>query len=247
MVHHYWYHNWHDQVAPLDPSPMVKMYKAVLKRAGFKPIVVHCSAGVGRTSTFVGIHFAYCMILDDPNVGMVDILKKLRKMRLGSIQSQLQYVFLVCCLIQLFIDEKYIKRDDLFEILLKKYSDVTKKVTNVIEAQENQKKKQEERELRKQEERERKEEQKEKEREERREKEKEEARKKASEVPSKGKKADKETPSKNTKKASDGKELPSKLSKNREKDAKKEEPTMNEAKTNDKKSVFGKSVGVLVF
>ncbi|CAL2029135.1 unnamed protein product [Caenorhabditis brenneri] len=132
LVHHYWYYDWHDQVAPLDPVPMIKLYKAVLKKSASKPIVVHCSAGVGRTSTFVGIHLGSVMIRESSSVEMVEILKRLRKMRLGSIQSQLQYVFLIVLIITLFIEDKIIKKDELFESLLNKYVGVTKKVTAAI-------------------------------------------------------------------------------------------------------------------
>ncbi|PIC43346.1 hypothetical protein B9Z55_004123 [Caenorhabditis nigoni] len=142
LVHHYWYHDWHDQVAPLDPAPMIKMYKAVIKKAGSKPIVVHCSAGVGRTATFVGIHLGQVMVRENASVEMVDILKRLRKMRLGAIQSQLQYVYLIILIIHLFIENKIVKRDELFETLLKKYADVTRKVTKAIMDEEERKQRQ---------------------------------------------------------------------------------------------------------
>ncbi|UMM15683.1 hypothetical protein L5515_013024 [Caenorhabditis briggsae] len=41
-------------------------------------------------------------------------------MRLGAIQSQLQYVYLIILIIHLFIENKIVKLDDLFETLLKK-------------------------------------------------------------------------------------------------------------------------------
>ncbi|CAI2312486.1 unnamed protein product [Caenorhabditis sp. 36 PRJEB53466] len=140
LVHHYWYHDWHDQVAPLDPIPMIRLYKGALKKSNGKPMVVHCSAGVGRTSTFIGIHLAAVMIRENACLEMIEVLKRLRKMRLGSIQSQLQYVFLIVCIIQLFIEEKYIKKDASFESLLKKYADVTRKVTEAIVQEEERKK-----------------------------------------------------------------------------------------------------------
>ncbi|CAI5445206.1 unnamed protein product [Caenorhabditis angaria] len=93
-VHHFWYYDWHDQIAPLDPSPMIKLYKMALQTANGSPIVVHCSAGVGRTATFVGIHLGAEMIKVDPTVDFQNVMKSLRQMRLGAIQSQLQYIFL---------------------------------------------------------------------------------------------------------------------------------------------------------
>uniref|UniRef100_A0A1I7T4A2 Protein-tyrosine phosphatase n=1 Tax=Caenorhabditis tropicalis TaxID=1561998 RepID=A0A1I7T4A2_9PELO len=159
IVHHFWYYDWHDQIAPLDPAPMIKMYKAVLKKTNGKPIVVHCSAGVGRTATFVGIHFGCTTIRENPSIDMVEILKRLRKMRLGSIQSQLQFIFLIVLIIQCFIEDKIIKKDAQFDLLLKKYGDVTKRVTRAILDEEERKKSQ----LKKEEDREAKEREKEKE------------------------------------------------------------------------------------
>ncbi|CAB3406563.1 unnamed protein product [Caenorhabditis bovis] len=132
-VHHYWYHDWHDHVAPLDPIRIIRMHKSAIENAKFGPITVHCSAGVGRTSTYIGIHYAVEQIKINPKTTMVDILKSLRKMRYGSIQSQLQYVFLHICVIQLLIVDGIIKREHSFDEFLKKYENITKKVMTAID------------------------------------------------------------------------------------------------------------------
>lgn len=47
--------NWPDQLAPVDAKPMLNLYKWVKKiNPKGSTILVHCSAGVGRTATFVG-------------------------------------------------------------------------------------------------------------------------------------------------------------------------------------------------
>lgn len=87
------------------------------------------------------------MIRENSSVDMVEILKRLRTMRLGAVQSQLQYVYLVVLMIELFIDDKIIKRNANYESLLKKYADVTRKVTAAImeeEEKRRQRKKREE-------------------------------------------------------------------------------------------------------
>ncbi|EFO84665.1 hypothetical protein GCK72_001263 [Caenorhabditis remanei] len=184
-VRHYWYYDWRDQVAPLDTAPLRKLYKAVLEKSDSKPIVVHCSAGVGRTATFIGIHLAYVMIRESPAVEMVDVMKRLRKMRLGAIQSQLQYVFLIMCLLGIFIEEKVYRPDKLYEGFQQRYSDVTRKVTKAIMEEEKQKQDQQ----KKEEEREEKEREKEKEWEKNRDREREKAKEKRDD-----KKDDREAP-----------------------------------------------------
>ena len=65
------------------------------------PIVVHCSAGVGRTGTFICI---YCLNKEirrqiDENAkeiqfNIFNLVRKLKEMRLFSVQTYLQYVFI---------------------------------------------------------------------------------------------------------------------------------------------------------
>ena len=48
---------WADLTAPEDTKIMLDMVQAVraISRAN-EPILVHCSAGVGRTGTFIGVY-----------------------------------------------------------------------------------------------------------------------------------------------------------------------------------------------
>uniref|UniRef100_A0AC34R5U1 Protein tyrosine phosphatase n=1 Tax=Panagrolaimus sp. JU765 TaxID=591449 RepID=A0AC34R5U1_9BILA len=59
-----------------------------------RPIVVHCSAGIGRTGTFVGLEYANERLKSNEKLGLSDIMKELRQHRLQSIQSHLQYLYL---------------------------------------------------------------------------------------------------------------------------------------------------------
>ena len=128
---------------------------------------------------------AYVMIRESPAVEMVDVMKRLRKMRLGAIQSQLQYVFLIMCLLGIFIEEKVYRPDKLYEGFQQRYSDVTRKVTKAIMEEEKQKQDQQ----KKEEEREEKEREKEKEWEKNRDTEREKAKEKRDD-----KKDDREAP-----------------------------------------------------
>ncbi|VDM85232.1 unnamed protein product, partial [Strongylus vulgaris] len=68
------------------------------------PITVHCSAGIGRTATFVGIDYASQKIRKDGNISMTDVLKELRHQRLHAIQSPIQYTFLHICILEMFLE-----------------------------------------------------------------------------------------------------------------------------------------------
>ena len=50
-----------------------------------KPLVVHCAAGKGRTGTILAAY-----LLKQDNISAQDAIKKIRKLRPGSIQSKIQ-------------------------------------------------------------------------------------------------------------------------------------------------------------
>ena len=91
-VTHYHYTSWPDFGNPPTDSflEMTRTVGATLKE---KPIVVHCSAGLGRTGTFIAVHTALECFRDKRKVDMKEIASKIRKQREGMIQSQDQYRF----------------------------------------------------------------------------------------------------------------------------------------------------------
>ncbi len=65
------------------------------------PIVVHCSAGVGRTGTFISMYFLEKEIKDQINNNVKEIqfsifnlVRKLKEMRLYMVQTEAQYKFI---------------------------------------------------------------------------------------------------------------------------------------------------------
>lgn len=53
-VTHVLFEKWPDHFAPAEAGPTIAVLNVVRQRGGPRPVVVHCSAGVGRTCTFVG-------------------------------------------------------------------------------------------------------------------------------------------------------------------------------------------------
>ncbi len=99
MVHQLHYTEWPDFGAPESTEDMSALIREldIHKKTLNEPIVVHCSAGIGRTGTFLAIH----MILQDLNTSKrpptsVDVFStvlKLREQRQGMVQSKEQYKF----------------------------------------------------------------------------------------------------------------------------------------------------------
>jgi len=65
----------------------------IRKKGVHRPIVVHCSAGIGRTGTFVAIHMSLQKALVGELIDIKETVRSLRSQRLGMVQSKEQYLF----------------------------------------------------------------------------------------------------------------------------------------------------------
>lgn len=66
-----------------------------------RPFLVHCLAGIGRTGTFIAALSILLSELDDENLNLVDIIKRMRKCRPRMVPDIAQFEFL-----QRFLDNK---------------------------------------------------------------------------------------------------------------------------------------------
>ncbi|TNM86439.1 hypothetical protein fugu_006669 [Takifugu bimaculatus] len=106
-VRHYWFTSWPDHHIPQCTAPLlrlveeVEMYSDSLSDTSAPgPVVVHCSAGIGRTGCFI-VSSIGCRQLRE--TGQVDILEMVCQLRLdrgGMIQTTEQYQFLYSTLAQ---------------------------------------------------------------------------------------------------------------------------------------------------
>jgi len=56
--------------------------------------IIHCSAGIGRSGTFICCDIIKTLILKRKNINIYDIVSHLRECRMGMVQTQEQYNFL---------------------------------------------------------------------------------------------------------------------------------------------------------
>ncbi|TKR76885.1 hypothetical protein L596_017957 [Steinernema carpocapsae] len=122
-VHHYRWTQWPDHLAPLSPAPIVDLLRLTKPKAANRPIVVHCSAGIGRTGTYVGIDYAFEKLKLNQEIKMTDILREIRGQRLKSVQSTLQYAYMHVCLLEYLALNKDVKRDSRFYAFMSDYRD----------------------------------------------------------------------------------------------------------------------------
>ena len=93
---------WADLTAPDDTKILRDLvHQAMeLNTSERVPIVVHCSAGVGRTGTFIAV---FKLVKDylNSNVRALDFKKtvlEMRKCRMKMVQKKEQYVYIYKCL-----------------------------------------------------------------------------------------------------------------------------------------------------
>ncbi|XP_025023427.1 receptor-type tyrosine-protein phosphatase H [Python bivittatus] len=100
---HYHYTSWPDHGVPqttdtiLHFRDLVREHLDKMKDNG--PVLVHCSAGVGRTGTFISLDSLLCQAQDQGEIGVFSFVEKLRMNRPLMIQNEDQYVFLHQCLL----------------------------------------------------------------------------------------------------------------------------------------------------
>ncbi|VDM53207.1 unnamed protein product, partial [Angiostrongylus costaricensis] len=108
-VNHFAYFDWPDHTAPLNPKPTIGTFKLARTLAAGSPITVHCSAGIGRSATFIAIDYAAQKIRENSEASMIDVVRDLRSQRYQAIQSAIQYVFLHICLVEYFAEVSHIR------------------------------------------------------------------------------------------------------------------------------------------
>ncbi|XP_071534485.1 uncharacterized protein [Panulirus ornatus] len=97
---HFWYTAWPDHKAPTDPDQLLALALQVdhIRKAGEGeqqgPVVVHCSAGIGRSGCFVAISIAINQLLEEDCVDILGIVCQMRLDRGGMVQTGEQYEFI---------------------------------------------------------------------------------------------------------------------------------------------------------
>ncbi|XP_029177631.1 tyrosine-protein phosphatase non-receptor type 5-like [Nylanderia fulva] len=91
-LRHYWYDSWSDHAVPQTADALVSMAAEVNSLPG--PVVVHCSAGIGRTGCFIALAIGMIQLMRDGNVDVLGILCQMRYDRGGMVQTAEQYEFL---------------------------------------------------------------------------------------------------------------------------------------------------------
>ncbi|KAI6231589.1 Receptor-type tyrosine-protein phosphatase epsilon [Aphelenchoides besseyi] len=107
---HFLWNGWPDRGVPENFMACLRL---LAKLKGLSPVVVHCSAGIGRTGTIVGLEMAQQTLASGERLKMFDLLKDLRAHRHGSVQTDVQYVYMHRVIIGLAENKKAVKREEI--------------------------------------------------------------------------------------------------------------------------------------
>ncbi|XP_061527881.1 tyrosine-protein phosphatase non-receptor type 11b isoform X3 [Phycodurus eques] len=131
-IWHYQYLSWPDHGVPNEPGGVLWFLEEInrtqrtIPESG--PIVVHCSAGIGRTGTIIVIDILIDIINRqglDCDIDIPKIIQRVRQQRSGMVQTEAQYKFIYMA-VQQYIDtaQKRLEEEQRSKMKEREYSNI---------------------------------------------------------------------------------------------------------------------------
>ncbi|XP_033739258.1 receptor-type tyrosine-protein phosphatase epsilon-like [Pecten maximus] len=103
QIHQFHYTTWPDHGTP-DPNELVVFHRRVMNYQTVLTgkMVVHCSAGIGRTGTFIALDALLEYGKESRHIDVIQYIKTMRKDRINMVQTAEQYIAVHQLLIEAF-------------------------------------------------------------------------------------------------------------------------------------------------
>uniref|UniRef100_A0A0N4Z429 Protein-tyrosine-phosphatase n=1 Tax=Parastrongyloides trichosuri TaxID=131310 RepID=A0A0N4Z429_PARTI len=121
----YHYETWPDGSVPKTPISVLELYKRIISdNEANRNIIIHCSAGIGRTGTLALIILMIDTIYSSKSFNPIKSLDFLRKHRFRAVQTDSQFLFAITIVLEVF-------KDDLIKIDSRLYSGFVETIKNI--------------------------------------------------------------------------------------------------------------------
>ncbi|KAJ8040049.1 Receptor-type tyrosine-protein phosphatase alpha [Holothuria leucospilota] len=102
---------WPDMDVPSERTPLMDCIQHTKKihKHSHSPILTHCSAGVGRTGTFISIYCLMEVIKNEENINVFKFVNEARKSRINFVLKENQYLFIYKCLVDYLLTRHTVK------------------------------------------------------------------------------------------------------------------------------------------
>ncbi|KHN73507.1 Tyrosine-protein phosphatase Lar-like [Toxocara canis] len=88
--------DWPDRGVPQSGFTVLRLLRMIPLGA---TTIVHCSAGIGRTGTVIAIDTILARLWKSQKVKVAEVVKEMRNQRAMMVQSEAQYVFIYCTIL----------------------------------------------------------------------------------------------------------------------------------------------------
>ncbi|EGW07524.1 Receptor-type tyrosine-protein phosphatase O [Cricetulus griseus] len=109
-VMHFNYTAWPDHgVPPANAAESILQFVYMVRQQATKskgPMIIHCSAGVGRTGTFIALDRLLQHIRDHEFVDILGLVSEMRSYRMSMVQTEEQYIFIHQCVQLMWLRKK---------------------------------------------------------------------------------------------------------------------------------------------
>ncbi|GBL94852.1 Receptor-type tyrosine-protein phosphatase eta [Araneus ventricosus] len=114
---HMHFTNWPVDGTPRNPVDFLHFIRLVREQVSERrpgPILIHCSAGVGRTGTFIAVDRLMQHLQSKDDIDIYNTVLEMRRYRPHMVHTMEQYVFIYSC-VQQFIQDASVPQENIYD------------------------------------------------------------------------------------------------------------------------------------